>query len=468
MTLVGELKLRWCFLCVTASTGCAALLVHAQLGQIQIRALAIGLVILAPLAARAISREFDIFEPLVWALAALFVMFVIRPLAVTAYGAFTFRSRYDLAPLIAPALNVALIGCASFVLGYFLPVGARLAQRLAPARETSAPDRVLILSAVLAFLGVVGYAIFASREGHSVADIARGGLHGDATSTAYFYYAPYILIPAGLLLYREGLLQQSIKLRFAGVVCVLPLVNSLTGAGERVWLLVIVSAFAVYSYLRRGTRPRVATVAIVVLVGLVVVVSLRDVTFGSSHDSVGSSIHNTMTAPSRAARTFLTDADTEMLSGLALEVGAVPRVQSYEPGSAVTTFLSHPMPRVLWPNKPRQAEDRLNERFFATQGYRAGEPGVSYSLLGGLYFDSGVLGVAIGMAFIGVMLRVLFEYFRRYEQNDAVRLLYAATLPFVVVLMRGNLQDTVSRMLFVVVPAYLVLRWSARGQNVRT
>jgi hypothetical protein len=447
--------------CLLGSLAVGGFLASHSLNEIEIMALAVGAVLVLPIAVQAVSGKFDIFDPLVWAAAALATMFVVRPIALNAYGAFAYRNRFDLQPLIARTLTVALVGSLGLILGYFCPLGSRLARRLHPSPDASRPDRVLIYSVGLAVLAVIGYASFAAGAGVSTRGLANGGLEGRGTSTAYLYYAPFLLIPVALLLTRSGWACGSRGLRAIGAACVLPLMNSLTSAGQRLWIFVIISAFTVYHYLRRGTRPHLAAVLTVVVIGLIAIVSLRDVAFGVTSSSLTASFHRTLEAPGGAIRTLLTGEDTEMLNGLALEVQAVPDEIPFRPGYASETFVSQPIPRLLWPNKPRQAEDLLNERFFGGQGYRAGNPGVAYSVLGDLYFDSGFLGVTLGMTAIGILLRALFEYFQRYSHNDAVCLVYAATLPFVVVLMRGNLQDTFARILFVVLPILLVLRWSA-------
>jgi hypothetical protein len=72
-----------------------------------------------------------------------------------------------------------------------------------------------------------------------------------------------------------------------------------------------------------------------------------------------------------------------------------------------------------------------------------------------LYFDLGYLGIALGMALVGVGTRALSTYFRRDRDPGFTVLLYALTLPLLLLLMRGNFPDTMSRGLFLLGPVIL-------------
>jgi hypothetical protein len=91
---------------------------------------------------------------------------------------------------------------------------------------------------------------------------------------------------------------------------------------------------------------------------------------------------------------------------------------------------------------------------------------VAHSVVGNFYYDSAMIGVALGMLAVGAGLRLLYAYYLADRDNDQVRVVYASTLPLVIVLFRGNLPDTLARALFTVAPLLIV--FVASGVRPRT
>jgi hypothetical protein len=64
------------------------------------------------------------------------------------------------------------------------------------------------------------------------------------------------------------------------------------------------------------------------------------------------------------------------------------------------------------------------------------------------------------MLLFGLGARALFEYFRVYRQSAAVQVLYSLALWFIVIGLRNSPVDTLVQAVFVVLPAWIVLRIS--------
>jgi hypothetical protein len=116
----------------------------------------------------------------------------------------------------------------------------------------------------------------------------------------------------------------------------------------------------------------------------------------------------------------------------------------------------------VWPEKPRQGEDYVNDYYFADSYYVIGGAGTTYSALGGFYYDSGTAGVVIGMFLVGAALRALWSYYRHNATNESVMLIFAASLPLVLRVMREQPQGALALGLFVVVPLILATWIGAR------
>ena len=68
---------------------------------------------------------------------------------------------------------------------------------------------------------------------------------------------------------------------------------------------------------------------------------------------------------------------------------------------------------------------------------------------------------AAGMFLIGTLASALWIWSRRHEGSAVAQLIYANGPPFVVILMRGTIPDTLGRMLFLFVPLVMLL-WLMR------
>ena len=82
---------------------------------------AIAGVLVAPIAGRVVRRRFDPFEPIVLAVLAYGVMFVVRPAAMIADDARVFvgpRETLDVSATFTETLLLALLGAVSLVVGY--------------------------------------------------------------------------------------------------------------------------------------------------------------------------------------------------------------------------------------------------------------------------------------------------------------------------------------------------------------
>jgi hypothetical protein len=406
----------------------------------------------APVVSSLVKRSFDPFEPMAWAIACLATMFVIRPVSLIVFDELVYRERFALERTFDLALLGALVGVITLYLGYYSPLGRAFARRLPAPPSRSSTEGVVAISALLVALGLAGYAVFVAQAGVS----AVTGVQADPTaSTAYLYLAPFLIIPAGLALVKTGLDRRAGGLVVIGILLAGLLALQLTPQGGRLWLLVLLASFGVYALLRPNWRPRLWLVFALLVPTLFLIVSMRELEAENGFRGFVEALETTWQSPADSARELVTGPDTEMFDALAVEMQVVPSQLDHSPGSALAALITHPVPRRLWPDKPFPSDSMLNEYLWDVE---ATDASVAYSLLGGFYFDAGLLGIGIGMVIVGVGLRTLWTWFLLNRANDWVTVTYAAALPFVVVLLRGNLPDTFSRVLFVVVPLLVIAK----------
>lgn len=394
--------------------------------------------LLAPLVQRAINRKFDVFEPITGANVALFQMFVVRPLSNVAYGEYVWRGR-NVHDLLPAAMGAAIVGTLALQIGYHFLSGSTVARLSSRMRSpVAAGGSSLAIPAALIVAGTLAL-VLVPQSTESI--------------SAYIYYIPMFLVPGCLLALAIGLSERRSLGVVLATVALLVGLAAWASTGQRSMVLLILLPFVAYAlYLRRDRRPRVLVLVALGVIALPFVASFGDLTQGESVLDMASAVGRAAGGSSGLIKGFLVGPDTEMLSALSDEVASVPRYLDHQPGSAITSLVAQPVPRLLWPSKPRQADDLLNEYFFGSVGYAAGGAGAAYSLFGGFYFDSGIFGIATGALVVGLALRFGWEYFRQDTASPIRAMQIAAAMPFVIILMRGNVQDTLSRAMFVLVP----------------
>jgi hypothetical protein len=151
------------------------------------------------------------------------------------------------------------------------------------------------------------------------------------------------------------------------------------------------------------------------------------------------------------AADILTGPDAEMFDSLANELIVVPDQLPFQHLATVTDIFVRAVPRPLWPDKPLEANDAVVATLWPMH-YSQSRAGPAFSLIGPFYADSGMPTVMFGMFVVGIVFAMLWRWFQRYSNVVTAQLVYSMALPFVLILMRGTIPDTLARALFFVVP----------------
>jgi len=432
--------------------------------------LAVGLVVISPLVLRVFQRRFDLFEPITLIAIALLILFVLRPGAHLLYGEWIYRSR-DIRPGFTGAMLIALVGTVALYAGYTSRLGPRAAGRLRPLPADWNVARAVGAALAICSVGAVLSVVFALQVGGSqvVQQLLLGRTTGEGaifrSSSAYLYFGPFLAIPATLLL-----AETRARYRVPGLALLTAAVGAIvltvtTARGDRSWLLPLLFPLVVLPFLRRGRRPRFATTLILAAVFIVVASFLQAYRVTETRTDTRSLVENWVQQPSSQLRQFMLGPDTEMFSILALADEQIPDALPRRPGITLTSLVAAPVPGQLWPAKPESADNYIYQALFPAQALIT-RAGPAPSMFGGYFVDGGLIGVAIYSALLGALARTLFEYYRRYRDVAGVRLFYATTLPFLIILVRGNFTDTLPRASFILPPLLFGL-WFASRRRAR-
>jgi len=428
---------------------------------------AIGVVLSLPLLWRLARGEFDLFEPLTFFIAAWALLFLVRPLAMLQTNTFEILT-YPIRDGFVPMLIMALVGAVGFIIGYALPLGRALASRFKAVPAQLSLRKVVAYAVFLTLLGLCLFAAFIIPSGGL--DFLRGILAGRQDgqraqfqqSTAYFYNAIFITYPAALLVIAAGAVRKRIGFVMFGLAILGLAFIEVAPSGYRGWLIPIFAAPIILIYLRRSKRPGLVAVVLTTILAvptLTFVETARNFNVRANAGTI-QLLSDEFSNLSSAWNQLILGGDTEMTSLLALEAITVPSQVNYQHGIATGEILVHPIPRQIWQDKPRPGDEALTIRLFANKGIDYASR--TYTPMGNFYLDFGYWGVLLGMILLGTLGRAHYEYLVVNARNLGVQVLYAATLPFWIVLLRDSVTDTAARLLFVVPPLVVGL-YLARG-----
>jgi oligosaccharide repeat unit polymerase len=430
-----------------------------------------GVVALAPSVAL-LRRQFDPFEPVYLFSFAYAVLFVARP----AYDASTqglLISGYDPSATYSRALWVGLVGACAFYVGYYSRAAERVGGRMhAPTRRISQHtlDGLIVAGVALslALFGLLllhagGRAAFAILSGHRTAE--RTQILAD--SSGYLYSAPLALLSFGVVLIVFAPRWSSARaLAGFGLIALSQVIN--LGSGDRSWMLPALAAPFVVRYLKAGTRPAPVTIVTALLavfaLGVVLPGQYREGTSGSPARSVTTVLTN----PRADLEAFFGGGDTAMAPNLAIELQFVPSHIGYRYGTTYAEALSRPVPRALWPKKPKAADTMLMQTIWPSLA--ASRVGFSFSLFGEPFLNGGFAGVIVVAVAFGVFWRALYVWFCRSASHPLAILIFALSWPFLIVYMRGGLGVDYQRHVIAVLPAvvgFALARRRTEAINVR-
>jgi len=422
---------------------------------------AIAMVLALALMIRLFQNRLDLFEPLTVFVLVWTVLFFARPIAMFITGSFD-TSGYQVRDGMAGMLFMALTGCVGFLGAYALPVGRSLGRKLDPLPEIRHLARAAAYAIAIAMIGVLMFAAFiAISGGFSTLLALMSGRQENAivlsgvSTTAYLQGGLALTLPASLILFYVASKRRSLVLGGLGLGCVLVGLVVSGPSGIRGWILPYVGAPFILLYLSRNRRPGVVLVLLLLFVGFGLNGFIADARDSATRQTTGISqlLSQNFTRLGDGWTRFVLGGDTEMPNLLALEVMKVPSIIPFMDGAATGQVLVQPIPRQFWPSKPRSGDEVLTRTLFVETNLNAASR--QYTPMANFYLDFGYIGVLFGMAFLGILMRVFYEYFRINSASGSVQLIYAAALPFLFALLRGSIADVSGRLVFILPPLVL-------------
>jgi hypothetical protein len=425
---------------------------------------ACAVVLVLPIAWRARRRRFDPFEPIVLFALAWGAMFVVRPTAMLVRDERWFWG-LDVLPTLPRALLLAGVGATAFVVGYELLPARRVAERL-PAPRPIDESIAVTAALVTCLVALVALAFFLPANALEALRVLLGGRSaelGEALSNTsnYVVNTSLLFAPAALVLTALALRRRSPLLVAATLLVLLLALVRVLPAGGRFVLLPLLGGIFVLVYVLRDKRPR--TVLLVVIGVLAFVGSYFTLQFRDPTDdrTLETAVEELAERPHAIFDPVVSSADAEMVLALSAALTVVPDELPHRWGGAtVGNLATRPVPRELWSGKPRPPGDTVVATIWP-QHYPA--LNLAFSPLLVLYWDFGLLGVAVGMALFGFLCRLLYEWFAIHRRDFVAQVVFAASVWFVVIAARNDPVDTLVLAAFLLAPVIAIIAVASEG-----
>lgn len=370
-----------------------------------ILALMIGLILATVLAAAvAVGRllggwRWLLASPVAIAAATWLPLFALRPIELYFYPEEAITPMIQLgygSGDLSRTIAIAGVGCATWSIGFLLALGRAGSTNAQPLEALElrrrAPWIVIGLGAMLAG------ALFMRQGGPAALIHSAGSLHENQGSGFYGQLGIWML--EGTALYAFAMVLQggpgTTRARRVLLVSA-PLATILALAlGSRGFIAFgLLAAAVIYLRLR---SPRARTVAMTIAVALVLAGLLEFVAIvrtNAAATDLPTAVARTVETPIPAFQT----ADLSVFDDFVAMQAVVPSSISRLDGSSLLQIPAALAPRALWPGKPEPLDNLVTEYLYP--GATAGTP---ITMQGELFWNFGLVGVAVGALLIGALM----------------------------------------------------------------
>lgn len=217
---------------------------------------------------------------------------------------------------------------------------------------------------------------------------------------------------------------------------------------------VVLIALILQHYLRGGIRYRTLAIALpITLTALLVVTAVRHQRdFWTATERISL---QTLLSTTVGGRHFLDVGKTSHI------IDAVPERLAHSHGATLFRWITAPIPRIWWPEKPSLGSGPL----IGTEIYGTAGAGVPPGFVAELYMNFGAFGIPAGMFLLGVLLRALYTSFATSRHNPNAILLYAViVIPLSAGLLQTDLSTVIVRVLLGALPLVVLLRAMGRDR----
>jgi hypothetical protein len=360
------------------------------------------------------KRNADLFEPIYWASAYFFLLFVVRTVYSLSLGS-VFLGEAPFDPHTQYSMNLgliyALLSFVVFLAGYYSRVGRSVACSLPGISLQWDAGRIKVFCPIILVIGVLSFFVMVQTHG----GWSLYTLQKQETLTASGQ--GYLLIGVSFITYVYViLLTQTLSTRRVGYLTFLVLLPVVLFIGfvsgsKGIFIVPVLATFIAVHYLRRRIHLRSVLLFVVFVFMLFPVFNLYRSTSDISKlpayyaDSIGVGwgegfVRHVM------SRFYGIDA-------LTLVIRDTPEVMDYQLGKTILPLTVVWVPRQLWEDKPIVSFGKVFAETYMGDVFSGTGTSASPTILGEAYLNFHIGGMLWIALLSGIIIRAFYEYFIR-------------------------------------------------------
>jgi hypothetical protein len=401
----------------------------------------------------AASGQASIFHPLTAYLGFHGLVFVARPILVSAFGFDTNWDYMQFKPsdeIFVKTLAVSSVALISFVAGCLYTGRGRNSFGTQRAPEFTILERRALLMTTLLLIPLIAYSIFATRNG--IEGVSVNGNYLMTNSTGYVNEAQNFIM-ALLCLWMVAT-----RFHWLNLIPVILYLAYRMWFGWSRWTILLFLLMATTSYCWYYRKKWMPLWSLGVAVPILVVFNLlghnRDLlkSYLLGEEVRGVDYEPGMSAADKLKKRFDTQ-DFANFDYLTYVVWVVPeRTGTYTYGVQYLQLFTDPIPRILWKGKPVGSPVDTH----VDLGSYGNFLGLTYSLAGDGWMNGGWIGLIISLLLAGALLGWAYRYFWNHIDHVAPCLFYLVGVAMVAQWYRDGSIISLAKFLFFTTTPVLV------------
>ena len=370
---------------------------------------------------------------------------------------------YDLyiVPYVPRALAYCLLGYLALLVGYYGPWRLREPPRQRPERLRG-PLFLLLTGGI----GLAGYVATGMGERIIALEMKMPAIVGSMAQLAPVFLFSWAL---GWMLYFSNTATRGQRLVLFGALVPGALIVAFTTFSDKSLIMVLVGLPVIARWYTRRKIPWVFLVAML-LIFLFVIFPVYN-TYRWSNPMEGkvtrmvSTVQTMQTWDSSTYWTYTFQTFKRrmaLINSVAVVVRDTPRWVPYARGETILMpTLVYFIPRVLWHDKPVAAGGREFGRVFRVTNRFTRDTYIAPTVPGELYWNFALPGVIVGMALLGMAMRMLYLRYAESQTFDPVR----KAVHILVIVLLAHIGGSLAPMLVAFIRILLLLaflRWIGR------
>ncbi len=415
------------------------------------------------------KRAADIFEPIYWASAYFFLLFVARSIYTLILGS-EFLGPPPLDSKTMESLNLGLLySLASFVVflfGYYSRVGRVMATSVPAIPIQWSIKRIRIFGPLILGLGVAAYLLLVQFHGGWAAYLVEKQKTLTAAGQGYLLIGSSLITYIYVVFLTRVLTEHKAYGFTFGVLLPIVLAVGFFSGSKGAFLIPILSTLIVTHYVRRNIRFRTVLLFIVfVMFSLPVFNLYRSIGVMARVQDI-----NAMIIADQSGEGVVRHIMSRFygIDSLTLLIRDTPEVMDYQLGRTIAPLAIAWIPRQLWGDKPTVSFGKVFAETYMADYFSGTGTSASPTILGEAYLNFHIGGMLWIALVSGMVIRAFYEYCIRLHFGAPAVFIYSLVFLYLFTFWEVSIagfiaQQTISLLVLVFIAVIMGQRKTVRG-----